>query len=252
LIIIVIQLIFLFSVKTVFPKFDFLGWYSTGSHVEDSDMDLNRQIYEFNESPLYLLLDPSTGPTVAHNKELPISIFETELRMVNNIPNFVFTKTPFKIETVQAERISIDHIAHVSSTGSGEGSALIAHLGGMHNAINMLHIRIKIILQFIESTKKGTIPKDHSLLRQISSMTQLLPCMNTPAFREDFLREYNDTLLVTYLATITKGTNSLNDLIEKFNVSQEYPHRSRGGWGGMGMGMMMGMGGMGMMGLGMS
>jgi len=237
------------QMKTVFPNYDLLGWYSTGKQIEDSDLDLNKQILEFNESPLYLLIDPAIGPAQAHQKDLPITIFETEMKAVNDKMITVFTKAPFKIETVEAERIAVDHIAHVSSTGSGEG-ALISHLGGMQNAIQMLHLRIKIILEFVKATKEGKIPMDHALLRRIASMTQLLPTMNTPAFREDFLREYNDTLLVTYLASITKGTNALNELIDKHNMAQDHQHRGRGGWGGMmgGMGMM-GMGGMGMMGM---
>merc|ERR1711991_27214 len=35
------------------------------------------------------------------------------------------------------------------------------------------------------------------------------------------LQEYNDALLVAYLATITKGASTINDLIDKFNISFE-------------------------------
>jgi len=233
------------QMKTVFPKYDVLGWYSTGHEVLPIDLELNKQILQFNESPLFLLLDPAPS-AASRGKDLPISIFETELKIVKDVPQFFFTKIAFKIETMQAERIAVDHIAHVSSSGA-EGSALISHMNGMYNAINMLHLRIKTILEFIQATKKGTIPVDHSLLRKIASMTQLLPCMDSPAFQENFLREYNDTLLVTYLATITKGTNTLNELIDKFSTAQDR-HRSRGHGGGMGgmMGMGMSYGGMGM------
>jgi len=217
------------QIKAVFPNYDVLGWYSTGSEVLPTDLDLNKQVLQFNESPLYLLLDASIPTT--HGRELPITIFESELRIVNDVPAMIFSKAPYKIETGEAERISVDHIAHVSPTGGSEGSILIAHLGGMQNAINMLHIRIKIILSFIEATQRGEVAPDHALLRQIASMTQLLPCINNNLFRESFLREYNDTLLVTYLASITKGTNGINELIDKFNLTYDRQRRSRGfGW----------------------
>jgi len=219
------------QIKLVFPNYDVLGWYSTGGEVQPGDLEINKQILQFNESPLYLLLDPIIPQH--HRKELPINIYESELRIVKDEPTYVFSKAPYKIETGEAERIAVDHIAHVSPTGGDGGSMLVAHLSGMQSAIKMLHLRIKSILQFIDSTQKGEIPFDHAIMRQIASMTQLLPCVNSPLFREAFLREYNDTLLVTYLASVTKGTNSINELIDKFNITYERQRRVRGfgGWG---------------------
>jgi len=214
------------QIKMVFPSYDVLGWYSTGSEVLPNDLELNKQVLPFNESPLYLLLDPSTSK---HHKELPVTIYESELRIVNDVPTMVFSKAPYKIETGEAERIAVDHIAHVSPSGTSEGSMLIGHLNGMQNAINMLHIRIKLILAFIQATQKGEIPFDHSILRQMASMTRLLPATNAADFQDAYLREYIDTLMVTYLATITKGTNNTNELIEKFNITfRRQPSRSFG------------------------
>jgi len=231
------------QMKTLFPKYEVLGWYSTGNQLQPSDLQLNRQVIQLNESPLYLMLDPQIGLD-KQGKDLPISIYETELRMEKEAPVHVFSKATFKIETLQAERISIDHIAHATSGGE---SALVAQLGGMHNAISMLNLRINVILQFLEATKNGKVPTDQNLLRKIASMTQLLPCMDSPSFNEGFLKEYNDTLLVAYMTMITKGTNTLNELIEKFGMSHDMRGGSRfqhGGFGGMGM-MMMGLGGFG-------
>jgi COP9 signalosome complex subunit 6 len=140
---------------------------------------------------------------------------------VNDTPTHFFRRAAYKIETGEAERIAVDHIAHVSPVGNSSGSMLASHLGGMYDAIKMLHLRIKIFLRFIEATESGEIPMDHDILRQLASLVQLLPCLNSPQFKESFLREYNDTLLVTYLATITKGMNLINDVIDKFNLTYE-------------------------------
>jgi len=229
------------QMKTVFPKYEVLGWYSTGGQVQPNDLEINKQILQFNESPLYLMLDPQVGLD-KQGKDLPISIYETELKLEKEAPVHVFSKASFKIETIQAERISIDHIAH--STSGGE-SALVAQLSGMYNAISMLNLRINVIRQFLEAVKSGKVSADTNLLRKIATMTQLLPCMDSPSFNEGFLREYNDTLLVAYMTMITKGTNNLNELLDKFSMSHEMRGGSR-------FGMMGGMGGlMGMMGMGM-
>jgi len=210
----------------VFPALDFLGWYSTSSEATAADIEIHKQILEFNESPLYVVLD-----TVAthHSREIPITIYESELHMIQDSPTLVFVKIQnWKIETQDSERIATDHIAHVSSPGLTDASMLTSHLLGIHNAIKMLSIRITIILKFLEATKKVEIPKHHGLLRQIASLTYLLPAANNDKFREDFLTEYNDTLLVAYLATITKGTNATNELIDKFNTTYDRQNRRRG------------------------
>jgi hypothetical protein len=50
----------------------------------------------------------------------------------------------------------------------------------------------------------GEAPYDHSLLRQVSSLVRRLPAIDSSRFQDDLVMEYNDTLLMTYLATITK------------------------------------------------
>jgi len=210
------------QLKQVFPTYDFLGWYSNGSAATEADMEIHKQFLPHNESPLYLLVDTQAA---SHIRELPISIFESELRLILEQPTMLFTRSQYRVETVEAERISVDHIAHVSSSGGSEGSSLTAHLMGVHNAIKMLSMRIKIIVQFLQATKDGQVPKDHGLLRQIASLCNQLPAIDSNTFNQDFLTEYNDALLVTYLASITKGSSQINELVDKFNTA--YDRHSR-------------------------
>lgn len=49
-------------------------------------------------------------------------------------------------------------------------------------------------------------------------MCNQLPAVDTDELSGEFVGDYNDTLMVNYLASITKGTNELNDLAEKFNM----------------------------------
>jgi len=210
--------------KKVFPLSDFLGWYSTGHEVKPSDIDVHRQFLEINESPIYLLLDPALSTA----KDLPITIFESELHVIQDQPTMLFVKVPYRIQTGEAERIGVDHVARVTPSGGGEGSQLTAHLLSTHNAIKMLNIRVKVLYQFLDAVKQGKIPADQGILRQVSSLCHLLPAIDTEAFREDFVKEYNDVLMVTYLASITKGTSTINELVDKFNVTYERHGRRRG------------------------
>jgi len=210
----------------VFKTYDILGWYSTGSECKPKDIEIHNQFLPFNESPLYLLLDQVASKVAT--KGLPITIFESELRIINDEPTMLFSKVSYKIETGEAERISVDHVAHVMASGGEVGSQLTAHLMGTHNAIKMLHTKIKTLVKFLEATVKGDIKPDHGLLRQIAGLCNLLPAIDTAAFREDFINEYNDALLVTYLSSITKGASVINELVDRYNTAYDRHSRRRG------------------------
>jgi len=148
---------------------------------------------------------------------------------MENPPTFFSKVSNFRIEPEVAERIAVDHVAHTTTTGNAEGSQLPTQLAGMQNAIKMLNMRLKIIKNYLEATQKGELPKDHALLRQTRGIIDLIPAIDTPKFKEEFLNEYNDALLVTYLSSITKGANIMNDLVERYNVAYDKQNkRSRG------------------------
>jgi len=213
------------QLKQVFPDYEFMGWYSTGQGIVPADMEIHKQISEFNENPLYLQLNTQITSAM---RELPIHMYESELRIVDDSPTQLFVKVPYKIETGEAERISVDHIARITTTPGGTGSSLTAHMTAVYNAITMLNQRIKILLNYLEATKLGKVPVDHGLLRRVASLVNQLPAIDTQQFQQEFINEYNDALMVTYLAAMTKGANNINEMIDKFNVTYDRSSRRRG------------------------
>ncbi|URE00438.1 COP9 signalosome complex subunit [Musa troglodytarum] len=188
--------------KKVFPNFYILGWYSTGSEAQESDLQIHKALMDINESPVYVLLNPLINHA---QKDLPLTIYESE-----------------------AERISVDHVAHLKpSDGGSAATQLAAHLTGIHSAIKMLNSRIRVVHQYLVAMQKGDIPLDNSFLRQVSSLLRRLPAMESEKFQDDFLMEYNDTLLVAYLAMLTNCSSTLNELVDKFNTT--YDRNSRRG-----------------------
>ncbi|GLT88821.1 hypothetical protein SLE2022_068300 [Rubroshorea leprosula] len=212
--------------RKVFPQFYILGWYSIGSDAQESDMHIHKALMDINESPVYVLLNPSINHA---QKDLPINIYESELHVIDGIPQLIFVCSSYTIETVEAERISVDHVAHLKpSDGGSAATQLAAHLTGIHSAIKMLHSRIKVLHQYLVAMQKGDIPYENSLLRQVSSLARRLPAIESEKFQDDFLMEYSDTLLITYLAMITNCSSAMNELVDKFNIAYDR-HSRRGG-----------------------
>ncbi len=106
---------------------------------------------------------------------------------------------------------------------------MVPHLNSLSNAVQMLNIRVKKIVQYLELAKAGKVEVDYKILRQISSLASKLPSIDNPKFSQDYQNEINETLLISYLTTITKGTNQFNELVDKYNLAYEKNRRTRGG-----------------------
>ncbi|TVU05398.1 hypothetical protein EJB05_48559, partial [Eragrostis curvula] len=59
--------------KKVYPDFDVLGWYSIGSAVQDSDIQIHKAFMSFDKRPVYLLLHPTFDLS---QKDLHVTIYE--------------------------------------------------------------------------------------------------------------------------------------------------------------------------------
>ncbi|KAI9256892.1 maintenance of mitochondrial structure and function-domain-containing protein [Sporodiniella umbellata] len=207
------------QLKQVFPTLDFMGWYTIGTQPTDTDLSLHDQFLSINESSLFLQLNPTA--LVEGTKHFPIDIYEPIMDIKDNgHTHLAFVKMPYRLETGEAERIAIDHVAKPSSATSDTtlGNTLISHMITQRNAIAMLHSRIQFLHQYLQDVDSGLAPINHDILRQISSSCKRSTVLEKQAFQDQFSTEYNDVLLVAYLGSITKGLNSVNDLTEKFNL----------------------------------
>ena len=162
-------------------------------------------------------------------RELPISIYESEVHVVDDKPQTQFAVVPYKIDSIESERIAVDHIAHILPTGgSSSGSAFTQHVGTQYTAVSMLTERVDVITRYLGAVSAGQVPTDHELLRHIKSLCERLPALDTEAFRDESMRDFNNTLLVAYLGCITKGTGIVNDVVDKYNTAYDKHSRRRG------------------------
>lgn len=210
------------TVTVVYPTYELVGWYATGSEVVEDDLRLHTAMSAVAPSPLFLLLNPEFG---ADAKELSqaITVYEAHVQLEEGIPRQVFVSTPFEVGAMESERVTVDHISKVAraETAPKGSSALHPTFMNAKEAIHMLEERIDVLVAFLEATRDGKIPTDHALLRQVAAICAAIPTAKSDKFRKDFSSEYNDSMLVTYLATLTKGAKVLNEVTEKVTVGFE-------------------------------
>lgn len=217
--------------KDVYSTMECLGWYSSGAQPYARDLEFHRdRITKYNESPLYLLVDAGMR---GGQGALPLTIYQAQVRIVANQPTTELTPAGFKINADEAERVSIDHIAKELAGQGGTGSVVGPAYAAVRDAMTSLNQRIKLIVRYLEDVRSGATRQDDDALRAIKTLCNRLPAMDSQQFSQDFNMELADGVLTTYLATVTKASTELSDLMGKFEMSNLNPEASLGG-GGMG------------------
>jgi len=202
--------------KATFPHYEVLGWYTTAAAVEPIHAAIHKQMKQFNERPLFFLIDQKIDSKA---RDLPCTMFTEVVSVSGDKVNAEFVPSPFKIESEEAERVTAVHCAKVISQVDTNTSTVTPHYSTLQQAVTTLNQRLKVVHQFLKDTKEGKIKTDHAVLRQIKGMCNRLPAANALDFKESFVSEYNDALLVTYLASVTKSANIVNDVVDKFNLT---------------------------------
>lgn len=216
----------------VFPNYEFLGWYSTGSTAQESDAPLHKKLQEIsgNENPFLLLLDTTKlqNPQAAQSEELPIKVYDSVAHIAEGATSVGWKELPYIIDTLEAERIAVNHVAKSATTATtGHTSDFTQHAGGLGNSVMMLNNRVKDLLDYAKEVKAGTAVKNHAILRQMLSICQALEASHPEALHREFCGEFNDAALIVMLATLTKACAQTSDLLDKFQLAHDKKHRQR-------------------------
>ncbi|CAF3188622.1 unnamed protein product [Rotaria socialis] len=223
-------------IRQVHPDLDFTGWYTVESKDwNPSTMSLfYNQLSSLNESPLLLRLDP-----IGVSNELPIHVYETIVDLGTKID---FIEISYTLITEEAERIGIDHVARYSVTdGTSDTSIVSDQIAIQFNAIRLLYQRMLMLLEYVRAVKEGQLERNDDLLREIGSLCQRLPIINTDdnnnqMFREDFDIQQSDVALLALLACCTQEISTLNDYLNKFQAVHDKQQHSSGPGGSFGYG----------------
>ena len=130
-----------------------------------------------------LKLDPFGKHT-----DLPVSVYESVIDIISGEVTMLFIELEYTLATEEAERIGVDHIAKNSSSNAySVQSAVADHLNAQYSAICLLNNRIKVIYEYVKAVKdKKNIKKNNEILREIQSLCNRLPVMNSPNFYKEF------------------------------------------------------------------
>jgi len=281
--------------RKVFPLHEVIGWYRVSNDPDgiptEADLHMNNgKMREYNESPLFVLMNAGSQEAVSSEKkgsgkevsskgdeareklerdeQLPLSVYET-LVTVNSTedeaqPRAVFVNLEFELETIEPERIAVEKVfktqpslvavmassaaasaADASDAKPGKSdskggkvdgsdtaikapvippSGLDMHLQSIQTSIQAMNTRVAILIDFLKKTQNGEIPPNHKLLRQVDSLVRQLPFVLSSSksrLSQELESEYDDMLMLSYLASVAKAAKAVHGYTEKFRILHE-------------------------------
>jgi COP9 signalosome complex subunit 6 len=157
-----------------------------------------------------LKLDPFGKHT-----DLPVNIYEAiiDVKQSGDI-SMLFYELEYILATDEAERIGVDHIAKHSCSDTMVQSATSEYLSVQYSAISLLNNRIRVIYEYVKAIKNktGNIKRNNEILREIQSLCNRLPVLNSSEFYKEFYTIYNDVAWISYLGIMMQGSNTLNQV----------------------------------------
>jgi COP9 signalosome complex subunit 6 len=213
--------------KQVFPTFDVVGWYATGSKVDsNADLLIHRSLAQLNESLVFLRFDPTNHDDDAGGRkkgELPVSLYEVAVKSSvisagtsssATVVKEAFVSAEYRIETVEAERVAVDHVSRATREEDGRFENFSSHVDGVVSAVEMLDARLDAVVRYLKDVRDGIAhPEknegvDHEILRaasRIAAARRRMPNRDASAFAKDFENAMEDARVVNALGALTKA-----------------------------------------------
>merc|ERR1711953_267517 len=175
-----------------------VGWYKTGSLLPtENDETIARILQEQKDATLLLKVDPCKKDR--ETNELPVTLFELET-------NGGLLQKKFTMEAKDAERIAVETLANDYSGSSHEYGSLMR-----------LSMKIKVVENYLDAVIKGELEPQQEVLRQINLIIRKLPKSPDSTLNKTSI----EASAISSLATVTHGSQLLQQLLQKLEMIQE-------------------------------
>jgi len=199
--------------KQLFPESEVIGWYSTSNKNDPEDMDISihKIIQKYNENPVYLIMNVNPAP----GREFPLSMYEGNTQMAGTQSSFSFSKVPYTIASLPAERVTVETIAKSHDASAGSSKFLLGMIQPT-NAIKMLKLQLGKLVEMIQ--KEPKLKTDQDFLRKLNNIMSRIPLITSTLLSTEEKTELAEVALINEMATLAKTVEILQDATEKYKV----------------------------------
>jgi 26S proteasome regulatory subunit N8 len=192
-----------------------IGWYSTGPKIKPADLDIHELVRKYCPSPVLVIID--VRPTVT---EVPTQAYVSiEEVSEENQTVHRFHHVPAIIGALEAEEVGVEHLLReVKDTNI---STLTTQINDKILGLKALLSRMIEMQDYINLVISQKLPMNHTIIRQMQEIFNLIPNLNNPDLLRAFMVKNNDTMLAIYVSSLIRSVTALHNLINnKIDLAQ--------------------------------
>jgi len=195
------------------PKEVILGWYSTGSELNQK----SALIHSFytkeigaGSNPVHITVD--TNLTNFHMSIKGFVNNSVTLQEGKEL-GYQFLPVPLELESFDEERVAVDALN--KGRVSGGHGMITSDLDNLEASVHKVHELLENVSAYVKSVQEGKISGDNNIGRFLMDALSSLPKLDAGALESMFTNSLQDLLLVVYLANLTRTQLALAEKLQK-------------------------------------
>jgi len=192
----------------VSPKEAIVGWYATGSEIDDASL----MLHEFYgkktiQSPIHVIVDTNLTDFSLKVKafvNMPVSFNEKSF-------GSQFLPLSIDVQAQDAEKIGVDVLM---KTRTGDHRVL-SDMENLELSLKKVQSLLEVLRNYSNLVVEGKVEGDSNIGRQVSLALAQLPKIDANSFDRIFNNSIQDLLLVVYLADLTRTQLQLAEKLQK-------------------------------------
>jgi len=196
----------------VSPKETIVGWYATGTEINEASVMLH-DFYgrEMNHPPIHLTVD-----TDLKNYTMSVKAYtSTNVAFNDKVLGSQFLPIPTKIQSLEAERIGAHSLLRENSVSTEDGANIASDLESLENSIKKLAELLDTSSKYVDDVLNSKVAGNSNIGRFLAETVSSLPRIEPSAFEKMFNNSLQDLLLVVYLANLTRTQLTLAEKLQK-------------------------------------
>ena len=195
--------------KKVNAKERIVGWYHSGSKLEETDLEIHQVFKQYCKDPVLFVL-PYEQKTAVSGK-FAYGSLNGYVESGENDKKFI--PVLVSVESEEAEEIGVEHlIRDIKDPSQGD---LSMDIEGKVVAMRELQTHLNSIYLYLERVAKGELPINHQIMYNLQNIFNLMPNTLEDEMIQKALTNFsNDSMMMNYVGSMMKGIIAMHSLID--------------------------------------
>ena len=196
--------------KKVWSATNIVGWYSSGPKIGACDLEVNRIIEKFCQTPVYCIIEVNP-----RDQGIPATCYIAHTQgdswMKSTEEYFAHLYT--EIKSIEGESIGIEQLLRDLTSATAE--TLEAQTSEKKASLRVLQDKLKEIDQYVIDVKTGLLKGDAQVFNNIKHVHRLLSRIEKVKNSVSMKKEFHDSAIGSYVGKLVQSVISVADIFHQ-------------------------------------